>query len=215
MTTDPQEDADRAALVILLDDSAPRTPMANSLPDSAFRELVQGARSEVKRSRRHKVTPRSVAIGTVFFLALGGAGAAAAATLTGWQPWVENPDATVRFTLPSGTACEYRIIARDAGNTAEFIAARDYLSSTDVLALADIDGQLAWVTRGEVLVQGDDITTVPAAELYSEDQLYYQAVTGAINNVIWDEMEARGIANPLTGSDLSFGSQSDCAGVNW
>jgi hypothetical protein len=159
------------------------------------------------------MTPRSVAIGTVLLLTLGGAGAAAAATISGWEPWVENPDAVVHFTLPGGASCEYRIVAKDTGSSADFIAARDYLRSTDVLALADIDGELARVSSR--MVGPDDGSAVPATSVYSEDQLYYQGVTGAINNVIWDEMEARGIANSVTGSDLSFASQSDCAGVNW
>lgn len=213
MTTEPHGNADRTALTILLDDSAPHTPMANRMHDSALRDLVQAARREAKRSRRHRVTPRSVAIGTVLFLTLGGAGAAAAATLSGWQPWAENPDAVVHFTLPGGASCEYRIVAQDTGNRSDFTTARDYLKSTDVLALADIDGELARVTAGEVSRDGDSV--VPATSVYSEDQLYYQGVTGAINNVIWHELEARGISSPITGSDLSFASQSDCAGVNW
>lgn len=213
MTTEPQENADLTALTELLDGAAPPTPMANRVPDSALRDIVQSARWQAKRSRRHRVTPRSVAIGTVLLLTIGGAGTAAAATLSGWEPWAENPDAVVHFTLPGGASCEYRIVAKDTGDPADFVIARDYLKSTDVLALADIDGELARVTAR--MVGPDDGSAVPATSAYSEDQLYYDGVTGAINNVIWDEMEARGIVNPVAGSDLSFASQSDCAGVIW
>lgn len=213
MTTDSQDHASEKALVEILDSSAPGTPMADAVPDSILSMMVLDARSELRRSRHRRVTPRSVAIGTVLFLTLGGAGAAAAATISGWEPWVQNPDAIVHFTLPSGTACEYRIVANDTGDPADFTAARDYLKSTDVLALADIDGELARVTAREV--GPDDGSAVPATTVYSEDQLYYQGVTGAITNVIWDEMEARGIVSPVTGSDLSFASQADCAGVIW
>jgi hypothetical protein len=213
MTTEPKENGDRSALTVLLEDSAPQTPLANSVPDSAFREIVGGARWEAKRSRRHRVTPRSVAIGTVLLLTLGGAGTAAAVSLSGWEPWAENPDAVVHFTLPGGASCEYRIVAKDTSTPADFKAIRDYLKSTDVLVLADIDGELARVTARNV--GPDDASAVPATSVYSQDQLYYQGVTGAITNVIWDEMEARGITSPVTGSDLSFVAQSDCSGVNW
>ncbi|WP_291057011.1 hypothetical protein [Herbiconiux sp.] len=213
MTTDSQDHTSERALVEILDDSAPGTPMADALPGSILSTMVLDARAEMKRSRRRRATPRSVAIGTVLILTLGGAGAAAAATISGWEPWVQNPDAIVHFTLPSGASCEYRIVAKDTGDPADFTAARDYLKSTDVLALADIDGELVRVTARDV--GQDDGSAVPATSVYSEDQLYYQGVTGAINNVLWDEMEARGIASPVTGSDLSFASQSDCAGVNW
>jgi len=213
MTTDPFEHDSERELVALLDDAALKTPMADAVPDSILDEMVQGARWAVRASRHRRVTPRSVAIGTVLVLTLGGAGAAAAATISGWEPWAENPDAVVHFTLPSGTACEYRMVAKDTSTPADFTAARDYLKSTDVLALADVEGQLARVTAAQV--GSDEDSAVPATSVYSEDQLYFQGVTGAINNVIWDEMEARGIASPVTGSDLSFASQSDCAGVSW
>ena len=106
MTTDSQDHGSDRALVALLDGSAPETPMADAVPDSVLKQVVNDARSELRRSRHRRMTPRSVAIGTVLLLTLGGAGAAAAATISGWEPWVENPDAVVHFTLPGGASCE-------------------------------------------------------------------------------------------------------------
>lgn len=231
MSTHPQDDADwidradgagdadridRAdgiALAVLLDRSSPQTPFADEAPSSDLDEMVRRAAREMRRTRRRRVTPRSVALGTVLVLALGGAGAAAAATISRWQPWAENPDATVHFTLPSGSSCEYRIVARDTGDPADYLAARDYLTSTDVLALADIDGELSRVRAREVAVRGDSSDAgTPATGPYSDDELYRQAVSGAVLNVIWDELEARGIVDPVAGSDLSFASQTSCDG---
>jgi hypothetical protein len=52
MTTEMQENSERIGLTALLDGSAAQTPMADRVPDSAFREIVRGARWEIKRSRR-------------------------------------------------------------------------------------------------------------------------------------------------------------------
>ncbi|ROP48228.1 hypothetical protein EDF44_3218 [Rathayibacter sp. PhB185] len=210
MTTEPHDAASDRAMKALLDESVPPTPLADAVPDDALREMVRGAERETRRGRR-PVTPRAVVIGTVVALTLGGAGAAAATTLSGWEPWVTNPDSVVHFTLPSGRECEFRSVARE-GDPEDVKEAQDVLRTTDVLALADIDGELARIVARDVTVRGDDgDTVVPATELYSGDELYRQAVVGAIINVVWDKLEDRGVVDPVTGSDLSFGSQDDCA----
>ncbi|PPH46662.1 hypothetical protein C5D09_06840 [Rathayibacter sp. AY1C9] len=104
-----------------------------------------------------------------------------------------------------------RSVVRE-GDPEDIKEAQDVFRTTDVLALADIDGELARIVARDVTVRGDDgDTVVPATELYSEDELYRQAVVGAITNVVWDELEDRGVVDPVTGSDLSTGSQDDCA----
>ncbi|PTL71238.1 hypothetical protein C1I63_18540 [Rathayibacter caricis DSM 15933] len=194
----------------LLDESAPPTPLSDAVPDAALREMVRGVEWDARRGRR-SVTPRALVIGTVVALTLGGAGAAAAATLSGWEPWVENPDSVVHFTLPSGRACEFRSVARE-GDPEDIKEAQKVLRTTDVLALADVDGELARIVARDVTVRGENgDTVVPATEMYSEDELYRQAVVGAITNVVWDELEERGVVDPVTGSDLSLGGQDDCA----
>jgi hypothetical protein len=210
MTTEPHDaDSDRA-MNALLDESAPPTPLAEAVSDSSLREMVRGAEWNARRGRR-QATPRALVIGTVVALALGGTGAAAAATLSGWQPYVANPDSVVHFTLPSGRECELRSVVRE-GDPEDIKEAQDVFRTTDVLALADIDGELARISAQDVTVRGDDgDTVVPATELYSEDELYRQAAVNAITDVVWDELEDRGVVDPVTGSDLSTGSQDDCA----
>jgi RNA polymerase sigma factor (sigma-70 family) len=161
MTTEPQENAELTALSVLLDAAVPPTPMANRVPDSAFREIVQGARWQAKRSRRHRVTPRSVAFGTVLLLTIGGAGTAAAATLSGWEPWAENPDAVVHFTLPGGASCEYRIVAKDTGNPEAVASPSD--ENLDVRAALDkLDADLSELVR---LLHWDGFTISEAARI--------------------------------------------------
>jgi hypothetical protein len=213
MSTGSQDHGEEPTLVALLDEAAPRTPLADAVPDSALHEMAQGARWNAGH-RRRRATPRGVVFGTVVALTLGGAGAAAAATFSGWEPWVADADATVHFTLPSGTACEYRIVVnQNRADAADFRVAQDFLRSTDVLAVADIDGELGRVIAREAAGDGTDAD--PTAQVPSADQLYYRAVDGAITNVVWDALEARGAANPVTGSELSLSSQSDCAGTTW
>ncbi|PPF11422.1 hypothetical protein C5C74_07870 [Rathayibacter sp. AY1E8] len=210
MTTEPHDAGSDRAMNALLDESAPPTPLAEAVSDSSLREMIRGAEWNARRGRR-QATPRALVIGTVVALTLGGTGAAAAATLSGWEPWVANPDSVVHFTLPSGRECELRSVAKE-GDPEDIKEMQDVLRTTDVLALADVDGELARIVARDVTVRGDDgDTVVPATELYSEDELYRQAVEGAIINVVWDELEDRGVVDPVTGSDLSFGSQDDCA----
>ncbi|PPF56452.1 hypothetical protein C5B94_03255 [Clavibacter michiganensis] len=213
MSTEPKEQGDEPTLVALLDEAAPRTPLADAISVSVLQEMAQGARWNAGR-RRRRATPRAVVFGTVVALTIGGAGAAAAATFSGWEPWVANADATVHFTLPSGTACEYRIVVnQNRADAADFRVAQDFLRSTDVLAAADIDSELGRVIARQAAGDGTDAD--PAAQVPSTDERYYRAVHGAITNVVWDALEARGAADPVTGSELSLSSQSDCAGVTW
>ncbi|KQQ03413.1 MULTISPECIES: hypothetical protein [unclassified Rathayibacter] len=210
MTIEPHDVPTDRAMNALLDGSAPRSPLADAVPDAVLREMVRGAEWEARRVRR-RTTPRAIVIGTVVALTLGGAGAAAAATLSGWEPWVENPDSVVHVTLPSGIECEFRTVVRQ-GDPADVEAAQDVLRDIDTLAAADIDRELARVSAREVTVRGENADTVASpTELHSEDELYRQAVTEAIINDAWDELEARGVVDSVTGSDLSLGAQSDCA----
>lgn len=213
---EPQDSTDRWELAALLEDASPQTSLADAVSDDALREMAKGAAWEARRTQR-RTTPRAAAIATMLALGLGGAGVAAAAALTDWkpwQPWVQNPDGVVHFTLPSGKACEYRMVVR-SGDPADVSALEDFLRTTDVLAAADIDSTLARITASEGIYRDEDGDhVVPATEMWSEDELYEESVVHAITTVIWDEMEARGITDPDVVSDLSLAGQSDCAGMD-
>lgn len=141
----------------------------------------------------------------------------ATATLSRWQvwvPWLETPDAVVHFTLPSGTPCEHGIAAR-TGDPADIVTAQDFLRTTDLLAAADVDGALDRSTIPDIPVQdANSKDVVPALKLYSEDELYRNAVTSAISTLIWEETETLGTRDASGVSDLSFESQTNCVGMS-
>ncbi|PPF33133.1 hypothetical protein C5B93_14610 [Rathayibacter sp. AY1A2] len=97
------------------------------------------------------------------------------------------------------------------GDPEDIKEAQDVFRTTDVLALADIDGELARISAQDTIDRDNGDTVVPATEVYSEDELYRQAAVNAITDVVWDELEDRGVVDPVAGSDLSTGSQDDCA----
>ncbi|MFT4230101.1 MAG: hypothetical protein QM602_07430 [Microbacterium sp.] len=206
-------DPDEAALTALLERAAPATPFADAVDDDALLELVRVTRG---RNPRRRATARAVAFGTIIALALGGAGIATARTLPAWEWWAQAPDSTMRFTLPSGAECEHWLVVRGGADAGTLATVQEYLRTTDLVALADVRSELARVVASDVVVQGEDgDTTVPAIEHDSEDKLYFQAMTGAILNVVWDELEARGIVDAELGSNVSFSSQADCPGAAW
>lgn len=129
-----------------------------------------------------------------------------------WMPWLETPDAVVYVTLPSGIPCEHRIVARSE-DPAEVFAGQDFLRTTDLLADADIDSELALITISDVPVQDGGSDAVVRPVPYSEDELYRNAVSSAIMTFIWNETEELGTWDAGGVSSLSFEHQTNCVGM--
>jgi hypothetical protein len=211
MIDQPSELGNEENVDVLLRLASPPTPLSDDVDDATLRLMVRSATRPPKADTRRSV-PRLAVLGAVAAIVLGGAGTAAAATYTNWFSAFEKPDTVSRFTLPSGLSCEFRTIVQPGtGTAAEEEAVAAFLKDTDVLALADVDAELARMKARDVVTQGPDGDVVtPATQLYSQDQLYYDAVWGAITNVIWDHLEDTGVVDPVAGSNLSFAAQSDC-----
>jgi len=211
MNEQPRESETEENVDVLLRLASAPTPLSDAVDDATLRLMVASATRPPKA-----VTPRSLprlaALGTVVAIVLGGAGTAAAATYTNWFSAFERPDTVSRFTLPSGLSCEFRTIVRPGtGTPQEQEAVAQFLEGADVLALADVDAELARIEERDVVSQGPDgDVATPTTQLYSQDRLYYDAVTGAISNVIWDHLEDAGVVDSVAGSNLSFAAQSDC-----
>jgi hypothetical protein len=211
MNEQPHERETDENVDVLLRLASPPAPLSDAIDDATLRLMVDSATRSSKAHTRRSL-PRVAALGAVAVIVLGGAGTAAAATYTKWFSAFEKPDTVSRFTLPSGLSCEFRTIVRPGTGTArEQEAVAQFLKGTDVLALADVDAELARIEERDVVTEGPDgDVATPTTQLYSQDRLYYDAVTGAINNVIWDHLEDAGVVDPVAGSNLSFAAQSDC-----
>ncbi|KRA23568.1 hypothetical protein ASD65_03370 [Microbacterium sp. Root61] len=186
-----------------LDDQLHRSAPTSVAPTPALHAdlaaMMRDAEAEVTRTApptRRRVS--RIAIGAGLALAmLGGAGAAVAAGGFAWLPWAQDPDVAYAYTLPSGRACEARVLTDNAslgadGASPESVAQlRSWLAATDVLAIADVDGVLATL-RSEpdpelmvVLTPEGPLDVVPrTAEGPTPDDEYAQAVDRAVNEAI-------------------------------
>lgn len=70
---------------------------------------VAYTRVAAERPRTRKTPRLAVAVGLAALLTAGG-GTAFAVGSFNWAPWAQDPDATYAFTLPSGRACEERVV---------------------------------------------------------------------------------------------------------
>lgn len=105
MTTDPIDD--------LLDRSAPSLVDRGTMTDEAYRQMIREAHDRVGSPRHRRRTMAGVAALVAGTLVASG-GVAVAAGLVTWPAGFENPDAEFAFTLPSGRACEVRMVMETA-----------------------------------------------------------------------------------------------------
>lgn len=163
--------------------------------------------------------PRPVAAFAVLAgVGLAGTGAAAvAATYENWSPWAQDPDIAFTYTLPSGAECEQRLGGVQTNDPDLKEAVREFFASTDVLAEADIEGEIARSRADESTVQLDDGTIVPGGygtEYYNADTEYYTAVSLAVGDLLGSALEAQGFA-PADSADLSYLGEAQCPGADW
>lgn len=157
MATDPLDD--------LLTRSVPPTPA--HLSADQLRSMSKAARTQADtgvdtvRRRRHRLHWGIVA-GITGALLVGG-GAAVAGGLINWEPEYQNPDTAFTFSLPSGRACEVRVVVDEAwGGPGDDQAAaqqsldalRTWMHDTDIQSHLDMDA-----ARASVAQRAKDSTT--------------------------------------------------------
>lgn len=188
-----------------LDDLLERSAPSLSEPGD-LRPAVHEAMARLPR-RRSPLLAGGLTLGML--IAVGGVGVA---TANGdWQDWAEDPELVVEYAAPSGTPCEVRYglmsttatPAPDPGSALDEGLAR-WLASTDVLALADVEGSLARWESGEHQfltaevaddgTQGELRVVDVAAEL-DADQRYALAVDSAVTDAIGEEATAMGLTS--------------------
>lgn len=208
----------------MLTASAPSTtPVTADVEDELARMSVR-ARTDHAPVRR--LAPRVAAIAVVGALALGGAGAAAAAT-GGWSAWwAEKPDGVVSYTLPSGAQCEYRFGGMMIGTAHEPIRdfAREWYASADLDRIvsdgvqANIQAQRADRDRWFV---NDDGTREPAwygTDRYATpDAEYDRAAQMSISHAFDAALRASDLDLEAAseGRGLSIEGEGNCPGAQW
>lgn len=165
---------------------------------------------------------RRMAAGIALGATLAGVGMAAAAATGLWSPWAQDPDLSYQFTLPSGQSCEvrYGLMSTDPGaapidSSQLDTGLADWLTSTDVLAQADIAGAMKAFEAGEVptfaaRLSDDGTVTIQQdarAKSLTGDELYASAVEYAVADVINAEVAARGLPG------IAYATESVCGEV--
>lgn len=226
---EPDPELDR-----LLAAAAPPTTEATWKVRSLLASMAALSVAESVATRRRRVT--IVASVAVPLVVVGGAGAAYASTAIDWSAFfghtstradvtqnpngttttdgMQNPDGSVRFTLPSGATCELRFALvpnqthpADPAVAQTQQALRTYLAAGTVLADANIDGVLAENRSDQNWVLKDGATPIPFGPGTANDNAdvdYHGAAIEGISKAIWAHVPG------TTAAGVHLTSQENC-----
>ncbi|MEI2269585.1 hypothetical protein OHB93_09710 [Microbacterium sp. No. 7] len=190
-------------IVRKLCDAAPTTTAVSERVENELARMTVVARNDQvpagpDRQRSRRVVIRGAIVGVVL---IAGAGAAAANTATSWiSSWADTPALEFTYTLPSGSTCESRIggLELPTGFEDQESEILEYIAAIDVMATIDLDGAIAAARSSrDVWLETDEGVDVPAwygTEHYpSPDREYSMAVQSGLREVIFEELERRGM----------------------
>jgi len=186
---------DRDRLDGLLDASAPTTALVGAEVQAELVAMTQAARSASRRRVKRRV-PRLAATGVAVAFMVGGVGAAAAISPPSWAPWAQEPGPAFTFNLPSGARCNFELVDVTSNDPALTQAVKDYVSKTNLVGLADVEGAL----RANRL-DGN------------QDKAFNLAVASSVFKIVNEEMKRQGWDVDDDSLGLSMGGQADCPGA--
>ncbi len=191
-------------LTTLLDASAPRVA-----PPTLTEQVVLGHMAAALPAGRRPRTRRRTAIGLVVGAAVLGGGTAVATGV--WDDAFVDPDLLYTFTAPSGAACEGRIVGPLGAEDPVGQALLEWAQSTDLVALADVERELA-ISRAGVTFQpdGSAVPRGPGTPGYDADREYADAVHAAVSRLIFGRLEAQEVERTYT-----FNSEILCDRADW
>jgi hypothetical protein len=209
----PEEELMNDMLDDVLDTSAP-APLRIS--DADARTMVAQAREEV-RPAQPRAKKAAIATGVLALLMAGGAGVATADSDWSWIPGLENPDHSYTYTSPTWGECEIRFsgldgdgVSADAGRVID-----DWFRNTDLRAAVEplVPGYTAPLQRGLTEAMMPDETGVASdADPRTADLIAWQAREQAVQELLFDELEAQGVEVPVWTSSFS---QLNCDDADW
>jgi hypothetical protein len=197
----------------VLNAASPRiSPRTTELDDEIRRMSLRAARSSRAGWREFR---RPAAIALAGALVVGGGLTAAADTLWEWHPWALTPDATFEVTYPSGIMCEMRLGNVRGVSEETNSAIREFVAENDLIALADVEGQIEKArAAGQTRYDSEGVLQPagPGTPMYNEDFEYQMALGWAIHDVITDHLRSEGILAPGEYSESGYAMQGDCSG---
>lgn len=158
-------------------------------------------RTTTGRGRLRRFAPRSAATIMITGALIAVGGAAAAATLSVWQPWAQHPDLTAQYTMTDGQQCEYRIVFEPGTTEAARTALTEAFTNPEVLTPAAVDAAIAAI-RADPGAQRDADTGEPmgyGTAHYNAEWEYFNAVNAVVLSHVSDlgasqELATRGQA---------------------
>ncbi|MBF4632734.1 hypothetical protein ITJ42_16055 [Clavibacter michiganensis subsp. phaseoli] len=196
----------------------PVTPHTAELQETlaALIDDVGETVADARRRRRRRATKFGVGLASVS-LVLGGVTAAAAAggwNVLGLTPWTTS-DTTEDYTLPSSAECSVRITNITGGDPEAVSAAARYLHEVDVVAVADIEGEIERQRADSNVYVNPSGTEEPAGygtKHYNADDEFNTAVMRATENAVRDEIKRQGFPDTALGDSLQM--ESKCTGFD-
>lgn len=155
----------------LLDASAPVARVVDAVDIRAMMADAAEAARPVRSRRRVRT---GIAAGaTALALIIGGGGVAVASGLVSWPSGFEDPDGSYAFTLPSGRACEVRLVIGASEPVEDPTAEVDRSVDADRLRAVQ-DEVVRWLRDGAL----DRDLDLPAAEAEASAILDEQEAVG-------------------------------------
>ena len=229
MNEDLRDQKDSRLGDLLAGAERPTTPSNESIRRH-FSVMARTVAEQERQPRKRRAGIVAAILAPV--LVLGTAGAAYAASTIDWgqfwfdapewAAWADEPDAVLTYTLPGGGTCEMRIGEvsydpdpnRPAGVIADpraETAARDFLRTSDLSRIVDVDAAISALRADENWATDEDGEQVPfgaGSPNYNADVEYNIAMKDAVFRAVTDHVESLGL--PVTG--LGFQSQEQCDG---
>lgn len=148
--------------------SRPATATRRPDLDVALRAMAEDAEVTARPLRPRRRVTAGVTAAAALALVIGGGGVAVASGLVSWPVGYEDPDGAYSFTLPSGRACEVRLIIGEAEGRDDPSAEVD--RSTDTDTQHALQEEVAQWLRDGALDRDLDLPTAEAevAAIYDE-----------------------------------------------
>lgn len=158
----------------LLDDrlarSAPETTMRGPHLAADLRSMVEDAEATARPMPSRRRRTAGVSAAAVLALVIGGGGVAVASGLVSWPSGFEDPDGAYAFNLPSGRACEVRLVIGEPEPVGDATAEVD--RSVDAETQRAVQEEVARWLRAGALEKDLDVSAAEAdvMDIYEEQK---------------------------------------------
>jgi hypothetical protein len=174
--------------------SRPATATRRPDLDVALRAMVEDAEATSRAIRPRRRATAGITAAAVMALVVGGGGVAVASGLVAWPVGYEDPDGAYSFTLPSGRACEVRLVIGGSEGGEDPSAEMD--RSTDAETQHALQEEVAQWLRDGALDRDLDLPTAEAEVAAIYDDQAAAGMTVLIGTEGWLEDAASAPGRP-------------------